>query len=137
MNKRDELVHDSGGHPFFADTDVHVSISHSGDLWVCALSREKAGIDVEIIRDRAWERISERHFTKREKSIVAEEGITGFYKVWTMKEAYAKYEGGGLVNSLNREITGVHIEYIDICDGYVCALCTDDKVTIEDIKEIE
>ncbi len=137
MDKTDELAHDSEGHPFFADTDVSVSISHSGGLWVCSLSREKAGIDVEVVRDRAWQRISERHFTGSEKAVVADQGIAGFYRVWTRKEAYAKYTGEGLVNSLNREITGVHIEYIDICDGYVCALCTKDKVTIDSIEELK
>ena len=131
---RDELVHDEKGRPFFASSDVRISISHSEDYWVCVLSDEDAGIDIEEIKERNWEKIAERYFTETEKETVRREGITGFYRVWTAKEACAKKNHFGVANILNKDVEGVEIRYIDIDSRYVMCICADnipDKVEIK------
>ena len=131
---RDELVHGEDGHPLFASSDVKISISHSEDYWVCVLSDEDAGIDIEKIKNRNWEKIAKRYFTETEKETVRKSGVDGFYRVWTAKEACAKKNHFGVVNILNKDVEGVEIRYIDIDSRYVMCICADnipDKVEIK------
>lgn len=70
------------------------SISHSGDIAVCAVSDYPVGADVQYMSD----------FKKREKYMLftaSESGYVNerdyeqrFYTLWTMKEAYIKAIGG-------------------------------------------
>lgn len=78
------------------------SVSHSGELGVCAVSRERTvGIDVERVRplDDALA-IAERFFSPAERAALrtlqppALE--TGFFTAWTRKEAFVKALGEGL-----------------------------------------
>ncbi|MBR4411094.1 MAG: 4'-phosphopantetheinyl transferase superfamily protein [Firmicutes bacterium] len=90
------------GKPFivYADSgkavsDVHVSVSHSGGYWACVVSDRVCGLDLQEMRPAAAERLADRFFTLQEGRYIKEAGLSGFYELWTRREALAKYTGLG------------------------------------------
>ena len=74
---------------------LHVSVSHSGAYWACAVSDRPCGLDLQEVRPAAAERLAERFFSDRESAYIKEAGLMGFYELWTRREALAKYTGLG------------------------------------------
>lgn len=85
---------------------LHFNLSHSDNLAVFAFSRECAiGIDVEHLRPlKDFEGIAERFFSEREtaqlKSLPPSQIQTGFFNLWTRKEAWLKATGEGICDRL-------------------------------------
>ena len=75
--------------------DVFVSVSHSGGYWACVVSASACGLDLQEMRPAAAERLAERFFTPQEERYIKEAGLSGFYELWTRREALAKYTGLG------------------------------------------
>jgi phosphopantetheinyl transferase len=75
-----------------------ISLSHSRGVVACALADAEAlGVDIEWHRPRAWSALAAYAFGKRERALVAEGGAQAFYRIWTLREAWAKATGEGLV----------------------------------------
>lgn len=76
-----------------------LSVSHSGDLVVCAVGDAPLGVDVERIRP-APSALARRCFTDAERALLdaAPEGERDacFWRIWTGKEALVKRTGEGL-----------------------------------------
>ena len=98
------------GKPFIAniDSDIHFSLSHSGNILVCAVARFNIGVDCQIvnIKDAArCKKIAERFYSPQEKlfldGLPDADYISNFFKIWTKKEAYIKYTGRGLSQGLS------------------------------------
>ena len=86
------------GKPYFTSwpaSGVQFSISHSGGLWAFILGPVRIGLDVQICRSCRHDEIAARFFTAAETEYVRQEGISGFYQIWTRREAFAKYTGLG------------------------------------------
>ena len=90
------------GKPYFAEAPwLHFSISHSGRFWVCAVSDQPVGIDLQERKkysdkkkqERA-DRIAERFFHPFEKEYLDNGG--NFHDVWAAKESYVKFTGRGI-----------------------------------------
>lgn len=81
------------------------SLSHSGDwVGISVRSNFEVGMDIEQVRyDRNVATIAERYFHRNENRYVHEQGYSGFYDIWTRKEAWAKLTGKGLQHVLSRE----------------------------------
>ncbi|MGE5612115.1 MAG: 4'-phosphopantetheinyl transferase family protein [Bacillota bacterium] len=83
-------------------TRFHFSISHSGDLFTCAVtSGGEIGIDIEQVRsDIDFDAIARRFFSLKEAALLnrlhAQEKEDTFFALWTCKEAIAKALGTGL-----------------------------------------
>lgn len=89
--------------------EIKFNISHTDGYVVIGFSKRELGIDVEKVNDDfAFEDILENCFTFREIDNI---GLNApmFYKYWTAKEAYLKYEGYGLIRS-PKEIEVIHID---------------------------
>lgn len=84
-------------------TDLQFNVSHSGNLWVCAVTdNQPVGIDVERVRP-----LSPRHvmpFLAPEERAAwmdafgptsGHEGVHALFALWTRKEAYVKARGLG------------------------------------------
>ena len=77
--------------------ELHLSLSHSGSLIVCACSSDPVGVDVEEIRPvqltdfDAW-------LTPEETQAIrsAKDPQTEFYRVWTRRESFCKLDGRGI-----------------------------------------
>ena len=91
-----EIRRSEKGKPFFEDTPVEFSISHSGIMWMCLFSEKPCGLDLqEVESGRDWQAISRRYYTAEEQHYVELWGIEGFYDVWVRKEAFGKCIGQG------------------------------------------
>lgn len=97
------------GKPYAVGLDVEFNISHSGDIVVCAVGNSPVGIDVEEIRPidlKVAKRICTDDeliylfgYIPTEQDFVYTtdiEVLTRFFKLWTKKEAYAKWVGIGI-----------------------------------------
>ncbi len=84
------------GKPFFENLPVHFSVSHSGEFWVCLMADFNVGIDIQAYRTLKYEKVARRFFFHEEAEYVSQQGIDGFFQIWTRKEAYVKYMGNGL-----------------------------------------
>lgn len=100
------------GKPFAAGLPIEFSISHSGNLAVCAVDHYPVGIDIERIRPVDF-RIARHIFTQEElvylfrhvpqesdfAQVPDEITMIRFFELWTAKEAYCKCYGVGLAAS--------------------------------------
>ncbi len=91
------LVFREYGKPFFERGTVQFSLSHSGDWVVLASAETAVGVDVERCECIDWEGMSYL-FSDCEKEMIknSRDPVRCFYRVWTVNEAFAKYEGKGL-----------------------------------------
>lgn len=91
------------GKPYFTDRpDINFSLSHSGNIVMCAISENPVGCDVQQIgrNDKYIKRIADRFFGRCENeylnSLAENEKDDAFYRIWTIKESYVKALGDGL-----------------------------------------
>lgn len=97
------------GKPYYADRQgLFLSLSHSGEYAVCAVSDSPIGVDIQKhqnVKYNVWERIlcpgEKAAFSSRKKQSVKKdylykEELTDFYRFWTAKEACVKCTGAGL-----------------------------------------
>ena len=89
------------GKPALKNLPACFSLSHSGDIVVCAISDNEIGIDVEYACGYKAA-VVERFFTSHEKLLLddKEDRDYGFGRIWTAKESALKYLGIGLNRSL-------------------------------------
>ena len=88
---------------------IKFNISHTDGYVVIGFSKRELGIDIEKVNyDFEFEDILENCFTFREINNIGLDAAM-FYKYWTAKEAYLKYEGYGLIRS-PKEIEVIHID---------------------------
>jgi 4'-phosphopantetheinyl transferase len=86
---------------------IEFNVSHSGDLFVCAVtSGQLVGVDVELIRPlRDIPSIAKNFFSPAEQSHLVdldeEHRTLAFYECWTRKEAVIKATGQGLSRPLD------------------------------------
>ncbi len=123
-----ETVTGSSGKPYFRNfPDIFFNISHSGKYVVCAVSDKEVGIDIEGGR-KASISLAKRFFCQEETSWINEEDSEDrFFRIWTLKEAYGKAVGCGVLEILSKVV-------YKIIDGEMKAYINDD---IQSIKIIE
>ena len=102
------LFHQPAGHrPLLAGVPhaPGFSVSHSGILILIALADGPVGVDVELRREGDWIGLAERFFEAGEmswlQSLPHDVQADGFFRLWTMKEAYLKGLGIGLTRALD------------------------------------
>lgn len=93
------------GKPYLSgQPEVHFSLSHSGELALCALSAFEIGCDVETPR-RVDLALAERFFHPEESALLfslpQREREAAFLRLWTLKESYVKAIGLGLALPLD------------------------------------
>ena len=87
----DSLYYTQNGKPCVKDG--YISLSHKGDVCVCAVSDKPVGIDVEIITDAMPAAYA---FLSEAEKAFAGDSPERFYSVWTRKEAAVKLTGEGI-----------------------------------------
>ena len=139
---------------------LEFSLSHSGDLVICAVSDKPIGCDVEEIR-KAPERVAERYFSCREQEYLSrffgEEYDRAFFRLWTMRESYVKMTGEGMglpfeayevtVNKCasgwhedcaqvlrNGETQGCYLSSVEL-KGHIVSLCAESSAHVEVVWE--
>ena len=97
-----------GGKPYAEGLDIHFSLSHSGNLAVCAISDKPVGIDAERNKEISLN-MAKRCFTQAEQQYVLsekEKAQRRFFEIWTKKEAYVKLLGTGIQDFLTFNVMG-------------------------------
>ena len=142
----DDMEH---GKPYFREyPDIHFSISHSEDYVLVAMSEGNIGADVQLIKERRVD-IASRFFHHNEIQYLncTDNEREGFFRIWTLKEAYIKYTGRGMSEGLNtfsvvddnNEITGEiitgrdgirHLSCIGgtLEDGYIYSIVSEEII---------
>lgn len=115
------------GKPYVELCDTYLSISHSGEYFLCIIADRPVGIDVQERKSSNSDKIAERYFTEREKSFIRDNGENGFFTVWTRKEAYSKLTGEGIAEIIRgTEVIGredVVFTDFQLEDGVWCSYC--------------
>lgn len=99
------------GKPFIEAPDagraLRFSLSHSGDVALVAVGRDReVGVDVERVRALDdLDGFAARYFSLAERDALARlppgERLRAFFGIWTLKEAYLKACGEGLLRALD------------------------------------
>ncbi len=94
------------GKPFcVSHPEIHFNLSHSGNWVVMAVSDQPIGVDIETPNPkRNIMAIAEHYFLPEEVKIIrsSKDALDMFYKLWTLKEAYVKATGEGIVSGLSK-----------------------------------
>lgn len=94
------LDHTREGKPYFSNSGMCVSISHSGAVVAVAVAPFNVGIDVQLIRPMRGD-FAERFFHQSEIGAWnLSEGGSAVIALWSCKESFAKYDGRGLTATL-------------------------------------
>ena len=122
-----ELITDRYGKPLFPEeTGIHFSLSHSGELAMCAVDSRPVGADIQKVRD-VPDRVKKRICTK------AELENADFISLWCMKESFIKL--CGRLDRAYREIeflpegklfrgpNGAFARLLNVPAGYRAAVC--------------
>ena len=126
------LCRDKNGRPYFENSSLDFSVTHSHGVVAVALSDSgRVGIDVEssnMTPERA-EKLAERYLSKEEASSLS--SVEDFLRVWTEREAYVKQSGTPLADALKNGIgSDVRIYHFEIC-GFPASLCFAEEQKIE------
>ena len=103
-SQSDLVLKDPGTYkkPFFLSPEnVRFSISHSGNLWMCAFGTEELGLDLQGSQKCSPKRLAERFFHPQEAQWLERNGYGEFLQVWAAKESYLKYTGEGLSRGMD------------------------------------
>ena len=93
------------GKPYFRDSDVKFNISHSHGYVACATSLdEDVGVDIEAshISDERAAKLAQRYFSESDSSAILS-APHKFARIWSEKEAKAKFLGESLTSLLEKE----------------------------------
>lgn len=133
------------GKPYIEGVPLHISVSHSDHLWICLIGSSEIGVDIQHKSHSNFEAISRRFFQADEQIAVRNGGIEAFMAIWCRKEAFIKYHGmtiGDTIDWLNVSKDGApatQIEYkgklitfseIPVHPEYLCIAATTTKEEI-------
>lgn len=104
------------GKPYFENTDIKFSISHSGDYVCVAVARGiEIGVDIQKFqenRDRLAKRFYAEGELKKLEGLNEEEKRQEFFRIWTRKEALLKADGCGITVDLRSfDVTGEKVYF--------------------------
>ena len=131
-----EFFFDDNGKPFVRNAEIFISISHSDDLVICAVSDSPIGVDIEKIR-KVHLGTARKFCTEDEKVYIfgkvpdendfknaTEDTLIRLFEIWTKKEAYGKMLGKGILyDMINTDVSFVKTErYGD----YIISVCESD-----------
>ncbi len=112
------------GKPYLENINVEFSISHSGDIAICAISDKPVGIDIEKIRDVNINAVK-KLYTPDEQDYVMEKWALSkqrFFEIWTRKEAYVKMLGKGITHFPNFSTMGNNDIKTHIRERYIVSV---------------
>jgi len=119
----------SFGAPFLLETDMHISVSHSGKVAVCSVGDIVHGVDIETATHKNQARLAE--------FLGSPEGIDPVLD-WCARESFVKMLTTGIEDIRKVKFDGhrcffpetgrgAHIKSFDIVDGKLCVACPADE----------
>ena len=90
-----DFSYKENGKPYLREyPDVYFNISHTKNIITCVISSVEVGVDIEHVRNVSETTIN-KVFSENEQKL-AGFSMDGYIRLWTMKEACAKFSGAGL-----------------------------------------
>ena len=102
LGREVQIAYNELGAPILVGRAEHISVSHTRDLLVVALSKDRVGVDIERL-DRRYQRILAKYLTAEEQQLSADPRFPA--AAWCAKEAIYKWAG----------IEGLRFEEVEIC----------------------
>lgn len=140
------MVYGTRGKPYFDESHLHFSISHSGEFWACAFSDAPLGLDLQQHKTCSMPSIARRFFHPQETAWLQANDYTGFFPVWTAKESYVKYTGEGITDAFSafsvvndNVISGCNgsiLRHVPFREDYTLCVCTPEPVPITLIEKL-
>lgn len=131
------------GKPSFSlRPDLHFSITHSGDWWLCGFSVRPLGLDLQVHRSHAAPAaLSRRFFHPMEDAFLSREGYRSFFDLWSAKESWVKYTGRGFFDDPGSfsavsdtgdfpVMDGAQLRLLPFAPGYSLCLCAQHLGTV-------
>ena len=156
--KETEICRDDKGAPYLAGEEMpFVSVSHSGDYTVCAVSDGRIGVDLQVIRPykdeneaeqtRRLLRLARRFFHPSETEWIEKDPMGRFFTVWSAKESYVKYTGQGIDDDFGMtsvipdmgpygtewECGGMYYRLLPFAEGYSFCVCCERPIETETV----
>lgn len=95
LNPPTEVFRSSGKKPYLDSDDIFFSVSHSENIWACAVSDGKIGIDLQFKKSCKSDLIARKFYYPHEAAWCKND-LDRFFAVWTAKESYVKFTGDGI-----------------------------------------
>ena len=121
-----EIAYTKLGKPYFVDSPLHFSVSHTSKTVFCCISDQNVGIDAE-----SCDRIARPVYLSRAEQAQIESSADpqrDFLRLWVLKEAYAKLTGKGVGNYLKETDFTPDDPRITEIDGCFVAVLTEKDV---------
>lgn len=101
-----EFKYGKFGKPKLANAEIEFNTSYSEGLALIGISASQIGLDIEKIKDIPdMDIVARHHFApielKKLMNLPKEDKVKGFYRCWTRKEAFIKFDGRGLAIPLD------------------------------------
>lgn len=122
----------SRGKPYFVDSKLHFSITHTRKTVFCALSDVSVGIDAEEMNRTVTlsmaEKILSPHELAQYEALPQEERNDALLRFWVLKEAEVKCSGLGLRGYPNHTDFSLQDPRVTEMDGcYVAVICQEES----------
>ena len=155
-----EIARSERGKPYLANRkDLFLSVSHSGNYFVCAFAPCEIGVDLQEIKHARGEtpesapprfkKMAARFFHPSEAAYLESDTYLRFFRIWTAKEAYVKLTGQGIDNDFSNisilpedgslpeikngeaswQSGGKFFRQVDIIPGYSFCICSESAHT--------
>ncbi|MFI3263286.1 MAG: 4'-phosphopantetheinyl transferase superfamily protein [Rikenellaceae bacterium] len=117
INKGAKIKYNSSGAPYINE-NCYISISHTNNCAVIALSPQRVGVDIER-RNRNFNKIAHRYISEQELSVIEKSNIdinNAQAILWSFKESVFKFVERGEIDFKEdlqiKSLTDSKIEYI-------------------------
>ena len=126
--KLPEIRRTEQGKPYFLDSELHFSLSHTKRHAFCCLAEKNVGLDAEEADREISMRLAERWLSPSERGRLAgaEDPRTALLRLWVLKEAYSKLTGRGLGDYLKDTDFSPEDSRIHIIEGCFVAVLEED-----------
>jgi 4'-phosphopantetheinyl transferase len=126
-----QRIQDEGQKPQLeGGPELHFSVSHSGEHWVCAFGPQPLGLDLQQHRPCRTEALARRFFHPQEVAWLEGKDFSeeSFYHIWTAKESWVKQSGHGFGKgfsdfSVLDPQTASRCRHIPFLPNYTMCLC--------------
>ena len=116
------------GKPYFPESDLHFSISHTKGHAFCVLSEKNVGLDAELLGRKLNLSLAEKVLSPSEKAQfdAASDKHRALRTFWVLKEAAAKLSGEGLQGYPNHTNFTLDDPRVTELHGCLVAVLTED-----------
>ena len=91
------IMKDLRGKPYILKANIYLSCSYTEGYWAFIIAKRNIGLDIEKIKKAREEVIRKIYYDDEKRYVNLGNRNVRFFTIWTMKEAYCKWSGDGLL----------------------------------------